>query len=88
MKRSQRKFAYGILESLARIEEISSSTSFFLSKIFELETSLGKRSKYAVISRQLVFLAIIRSNTLVSEIMRSVDIAEQNGIFAASWMKR
>jgi len=85
--RSQRIFVYGIFEDLARIEEICNSLSFYLSKMYDMEPLFGRRSKYAVIAKQAVFLAIQRSNSLSTDIMRRVDTCEQNGILAVSHMK-
>ena len=87
MKRSHRIFVYRIFEDLARIEEICNSLSFYLSKMYDMEPLFGRRSRYAVIAKQAVFLAIQRSNSLASDIMRNVDTAEQNGILVLSRMK-
>jgi len=85
--RSRRIFVLGIFEDLARIEEICNSLSFYLSKMYDMEPLFGRSSKYAVIAKQAVFLAIQRSNSLATDIMRRVDTAEQNEILAVSNMK-
>jgi len=71
---------YEIFENLGRIEEICASVSFYFSKIYDLEKNFGNRSKYATISRQTVFLAIQRSNSMMLEIIRKMEIVRQNKI--------
>lgn len=83
MKKSYRIFIYEIFENLGRIEELCTSISFYFSKIYDIEKNLDKRSKYVNISKQAIFLAIQRSNYITLEIIRKIDILQQNKIIKA-----
>lgn len=80
MKKPYRLLVYDIFENFGRIEELCMSVSFYFSKIYDIEADFYKRSKYARISKQVVFLTIQRSNSIVHEILHKIDMLEQNGV--------
>jgi len=80
MNRSYRLFVYETFENIGRIEEICSTISFYFSDIYDIEKSFGKRSKYATISKQTIFLAIERSKSLAADTARKIEILEENKI--------
>jgi len=80
MKKQDRLFVYETFESLGKIEELCSAVSFFFSDIYDIENTFGRTSKYANISRHTIFMAIERSKTLTIDILRKIDIIEQNKI--------
>ena len=88
MKKSYRMVVYDILENLGRIEELCLSVSFYFSKIYDIEADFHKRSKYARISKQVVFLAIQRSNSMIREIISKTETLEQNGMARAGKTKK
>ena len=87
MRKSYRMLVYDIFENLGRIEELCLSISFYFSKIYAVEKDFYKRSKYARISRQVVFLAIQRSNSMVHEILHKIDMLEQYGLIKNNDLK-
>ena len=86
MKKPYRMLVYDIFETLSRIEEVCTFTSFYFSKIYK-DIDFKNISKYARISKLLVFLAIQRSKSMASEILREIDILEQNGIMVDEKLK-
>jgi hypothetical protein len=87
MKKPYRLLVYDIFENLGRIEELCMSVSFYFSKIYDIEADFYKRSKYARISKQVVFLTIQRSSSMVHEILHKIDMLEQNGIVKSEKLK-
>jgi len=87
LKKPYRLLVYDIFENLGRIEELCMSVSFFFSKIYDIEADFYKRSKYARISKQVVFLTIQRSSSMVFEILHKIDMLEQNGIVKSEKLK-
>ena len=80
--------AYGIsiieiLESLAKAEEMCISVSFYFSKIYDIEDSFDRRSKYAYIAKQIVFLSIQGAKHLVSEAAKLIRLMNENDIAGA-----
>jgi hypothetical protein len=69
-----------MLENLAKVEELCTSLSFYFSKIYDIEDSFDKRSKYACISKQIVFLAIQRAKLLLSAVEKRIHIMNENDI--------
>jgi len=80
MKTSHRVFIYETFEDFGKLEEICSSIPFYFSDIYDIEKSFGKHSKYATISKQIIFLIIQRSKSLATDILRNLDILEENKI--------
>ena len=87
MKKPYRLLIYDIFENLGRIEELCMSVSFYFSKIYDIEADFYKRSKYARISKQVVFLTIQRSSSMVHEILHKIDMLEQNDIVKSEKLK-
>ena len=87
MEKPYRLLVYDIFENLGRIEELCMSVSFYFSKIYDIEADFYKRSKYARISKQVVFLTIQRSSSMVHEILHKIDMLEQNGIVKSEKLK-
>jgi hypothetical protein len=76
-----KRSALGLHEILVRIEEMCLSISFYFTKIYSLESDLGKRSKYAYVAKHTIFLAIQRSKFLALDFLRRIETHEQyNGI--------
>jgi hypothetical protein len=66
-----------IFENLGRIEELAKSISFFFTNIYNVESEFGKRKKYATIAKQIIFLVIQRSNSIIWHIFNSIDKLKQ-----------
>jgi predicted DNA-binding protein YlxM (UPF0122 family) len=78
MKKSYNLVVYDISENLGRIEELCMDMSFYFSKIYDIEKDFCKRTKYSNISKQVVFLTIQRSNSMIIEIMHKMNMLESN----------
>lgn len=79
-QKAVRGLVHEIIENCTRIEEIASSVAFFFSKIYDIEKDFSRRSKYIFISKQIVFLAIQKSKTYITEIKRNIEMLEKSDI--------
>jgi len=61
-----------VVEEFVGIEEFCSIVSFFFSKLYDIET-FREKSKYFVISKQVVFFALQRSLGKLETIEKKVD---------------
>jgi hypothetical protein len=80
MNRAFKLSVIEVFENLAKIEELCESISFFFTRIYDMESSLSKRRRYAFVSRHVVFLAIQRAKLLSSETMSGIRSLEEHGI--------
>jgi hypothetical protein len=60
------------VEEFTRVEELCSMVSFFFSKLYNIET-FKEKSKYFVISKQLVFYALQRSLGRIEPTEKNLD---------------
>jgi hypothetical protein len=87
MKKLDRSLFNETIENLGRIQELSEFVSFFFSKMYAIEKDFYRTSKYARISRHVVFLAIQKSKSRVLDILHKVGIYEQNRIAVDEQLK-
>jgi len=61
-----------VVEELTRIEELCSLASFLFSKLYDIET-FTQKSKYFVISKQVVFFVLQRSLGKIEFLEKNLD---------------
>jgi hypothetical protein len=66
------RIAWLVIEEFTRIEELCSLVSFFFSKLYDIET-FRQKSKYFLISKQVVFFVLQRSLGKIEFLEKNLD---------------
>lgn len=75
------------VEEFTRVEELCSMVSFFFSKLYNIET-FKEKSKYFVISKQLVFYALQRSLGRIEPTEKNLDCLTSLNVINRDFLDR